>query len=128
MTNEESDLDSSLHSSAQAEKGRVRWSGSTSGEIDSLSVTSAAASYEMLAFNLPVLLLSNPLFPTFESFLDWCRVHMWNCFALRNLLSCFAPLLSPFLLYSELIPNNGDDFTILNLSSGPKEPPAIRGH
>ena len=84
MTNEESDLDSSLHSSAQAEKGRVRWDGSTSGEIDSLSVTSAAASYEMLAFNLPVLLLSNPLFPTFEPFLDWCKVHLWNCFALRN--------------------------------------------
>ena len=85
MTNEESDLDSSLHSSAPAEKGRVRCPGSTSGEIDSLSVTSAAASYEMLAFNLPALLLSNALFPTFELFLDWCRVHMWNCFALRNL-------------------------------------------
>ena len=85
MTNEESDLDSSLHSSAQAEKGRLRRAGSSSGEIDSLSVTSAAASYEMLAFNLPVLLLSNPLFPTFEPFLDWCRVHMWNCFALCNL-------------------------------------------
>ena len=70
MTNEESDLDSSLHSSAQAEKGMVRRAGSTSGEIDSLSVTSAAASYEMLALNLPALLLSNSLFPTFESFLD----------------------------------------------------------